>query len=139
MRSLLGAAPVSVIGNYSAISWQVNQAFQWSHDSVLGNDRNLGLLLEHGIPILIYVGEEDWICNHLGNRKMIEEIEWSRKCEFQKEKLYKWRVDGEVAGDAQHGGGLSWATIAGAGHMVPYEKGAQAQAMFHRWIDGEPL
>ena len=99
----------------------------------------LGLLLEHGIPILIYVGEEDWICNHLGNRKMIEEIEWSRKCEFQKEKLYKWRVDGEVAGDAQHGGGLSWATIAGAGHMVPYEKGAQAQAMFHRWIDGEPL
>ena len=139
VRKLLGVDPVSKTGYFSFEDDKLHDAFVTSHDWHLANERNLGLLLERGIRVLIYVGEKDYICNHLGNHAMVKEIDWARKGEFEQEKLYKWRVNGKVAGETQHGGGLTWATIADAGHMSPYEKPAEAQAMFHRWLDAEPF
>lgn len=51
----------------------------------------------------------------------------------------EWVVDGEKAGRTQSGGGLTWATVYEAGHMVPYDQPDAALAMVNRWLDGQQL
>jgi cathepsin A (carboxypeptidase C) len=48
-------------------------------------------------------------------------------------------VDGKEAGRTQSGGGLTWATVYEAGHMVPYDQPDAALAMLNRWLDGQDL
>lgn len=45
-------------------------------------------------------------------------LEWTKQEEFRNEALREWTVDGQVAGVTRSGGGLTYATISGAGHMV---------------------
>jgi len=47
------------------------------------------------------------------------QLEWSGQDVYRREKLMDWStVDGIVAGGTKSGGGLTFATILGAGHMV---------------------
>lgn len=45
-------------------------------------------------------------------------LEWTGQEEFRADELKEWTVDGKPAGVVRSGGGLTYATIAGAGHMV---------------------
>lgn len=45
-------------------------------------------------------------------------LEWSLQEAFRREPLRQWQVDGEVAGKTRSAGGLTFATIRAAGHMV---------------------
>lgn len=46
-------------------------------------------------------------------------LEWSKQDEFRSKPLNVWSIaNGEVSGLTRSGGGLTYATIAGAGHMV---------------------
>ena len=47
-------------------------------------------------------------------------LEWSKQEEFRSQPLKPWSADGgrTTAGVTRSGGGLTFATIAGAGHMV---------------------
>ncbi len=45
-------------------------------------------------------------------------LEWTGQDAYRSEHLREWLVDGEVAGKVRTGGGLTFATIDGAGHMV---------------------
>ncbi|KDN47566.1 alpha/beta-hydrolase [Tilletiaria anomala UBC 951] len=139
VRSLIGAAPKSQIGKFRSCNFEVGASFEWHYDSLLDNSRNIAGLLERDIDVLIYVGEKDVICNWLGNKAWVMDLEWSGKDAFHANKLRRWRVDGDDAGETQHGGGLTWATIKGAGHMAPYDKPAASLAMLHRFLDGETL
>jgi carboxypeptidase C (cathepsin A) len=88
-------------------------------------------LLERGIHVLIYAGELDWICNHLGNERWTMKLEWSGQGEFVKQPLREWSIDSDSevegnsallkskrAGKTRSWGKLTFATIEGAGHMV---------------------
>ena len=45
-------------------------------------------------------------------------LEWSGQDAFRAESLREWKVGGEVAGKTRRAGGLTFATLRGAGHMV---------------------
>lgn len=45
-------------------------------------------------------------------------LEWSGQEAFRADTLKEWKVNGAPAGVVRSGGGLTYATIAGAGHMV---------------------
>ena len=75
-------------------------------------------LLERGVRGLIYVGKNDWICNHVGNAAWAHALEWSGHAEFAGEPLRAWNVSGTQAGMTRSAQGLAFATIEGAGHMV---------------------
>ncbi|PWN53556.1 alpha/beta-hydrolase [Violaceomyces palustris] len=121
VRSLIGAAPKSQIGKFKSINEKVFQGFQWHLDSSQDNGLNVASLLERGVKALIYVGDLDWICNWRGNKRWVEKLDWSGSEEWHKGKNYQWVVDGKKVGETQSGGGLTWATVHNAGHMVPYE------------------
>ncbi len=52
-----------------------------------------GILAE--IPVSIYAGDADYICNWLGNKAWAEELEWSGHKEFKKAKMEDFKIDGD--------------------------------------------
>ncbi|CAO1619409.1 unnamed protein product [Parajaminaea phylloscopi] len=140
VRELIGAAPRSQTGNYTTVSDRVNEDFDKTHDLVVDGKPFVSGLVERGIDALIYAGELDAACHWLGNLAWVSNLEYTGKVDFRKS-LKPWYVDGHEVGKAARGGGLTFATVAGAGHMVPYkeENAKVALAMIHRWTAGEDL
>lgn len=79
---------------------------------------HVAALLDRGVRVLIYVGRNDWICNHLGNEAWTTQFEWSGHVEFASQPLREWSVDGQKAGFTRKAKGLTYASVDGAGHMV---------------------
>ena len=68
--------------------------------------------------VLVYVGDYDWIANWYGNERWTEALDWSGGDEYRKVKKREWFVDEKAAGVYKRSGGLAFATIHAAGHMV---------------------
>ncbi|TBU28169.1 serine carboxypeptidase [Dichomitus squalens] len=99
----------------------------------------LAALLERNIRVLIYVGQTDFICHWMGNEKMTLELEWTENEAFRRDPLRAWTVNGSVAGVTRTGGGLTFATIDGAGHFAPYDKPIESLELVNRWLAGKEL
>ncbi|KAF8178575.1 Alpha/Beta hydrolase protein [Mycena galopus ATCC 62051] len=93
-------------------------------------------LLERGIRVLIYVGTYDWICNWVGNEHWTLAMEWSGQSEFLQQELKLWGMNEGKShiGLTQSTKGLTFGTVEGAGHMVPYDKPKEALELIQRWL-----
>ncbi|KAI0640108.1 serine carboxypeptidase [Trametes polyzona] len=136
VQSILGVDGPAA--NYSWLSMDLNTRFtergdHWSFPA----EYHIEALLERGVRALIYVGATDWICNWVGNERMTLALEWSGQDAFRNEPLREWRVGNEVVGKVRSGGGLTFATIDGAGHMAPYDQPVRSLEVANRWLAGE--
>ncbi|KAF8959809.1 serine carboxypeptidase [Flammula alnicola] len=138
VRSLLGVDP-SITNNFTSCSRDVGMAFGATQDILHPTADYVAALLERGVRVLIYVGSYDWICNHIGNERWTLALEWSGHAEFAKQELRDWIVDGKSAGKTRSAKGFTFATVQGAGHMVPYDKPKESLEMVQRWIAGKEL
>ncbi|CAK9186129.1 unnamed protein product [Ilex paraguariensis] len=104
-------------------------------------------LLKEGIPILLYSGDQDskipltqtrLIANHLA-----KELKLSTFTEYR-----PWYDKKQVAGWSQSFGGLregknvtflTYATVRGAAHEVPFTSPSQALTLFRSFLNGSPL
>ncbi|KAI0051789.1 alpha/beta-hydrolase [Auriscalpium vulgare] len=127
------------IGTFVRCSDAMGMAFNRAGDIEQASVAHVAALLERGIPVLIYAGTYDWICNWVGNERFTLNMQWSGQEEFGRQALREWRVDGKVAGKTRSARGLTFATVDAAGHMVPYDKPKEALAMINRWIAKEGL
>ncbi|CEH15477.1 serine carboxypeptidase [Ceraceosorus bombacis] len=137
VRELLGVAPEA--GKYTSCNEKVHEGFGKSGDWLVDNTLYISGLLERGYKVLIYVGTLDWICNWLGNKAWVMNMPWTHAEEFHKAKNYQWLVDGHESGEVQQGGNLTWATVLGAGHMVPYDRPKESLQLLHRWLNNERI
>ncbi|EPS98584.1 hypothetical protein FOMPIDRAFT_1024590 [Fomitopsis schrenkii] len=139
VREQIGVDP-SLSANFSSCSNEVGAAFTAANDDMFPTQFYIAALLERGVRVLIYVGANDWICNWVGNDRMLLDLEWSGQNEFVNEPLNVWTVDGATAaGLTRSAGNLTFATIYGAGHMVPYDKPAESLELTKRWLSGKEL
>jgi carboxypeptidase C (cathepsin A) len=116
-RKLLGVDR-AVPAPFASCSPTVNTAFHTADDSLHPTYLWVAGLLERGVRALVYVGENDWICNWVGNARWVRALEWSGAPGFRAQAEGTWAMGGEVKGRAQSFGPLSFVTIRGAGHMV---------------------
>ncbi|RDB27312.1 Carboxypeptidase Y [Hypsizygus marmoreus] len=138
-QTKLGVDPSLRHSNYTLCSAKVSSAFSATLDVLQPSHLHVAALLERGIRVLIYVGTYDWICNWVGNERWTLALEWTHQREFVEEELRVWEVDGKRAGRTRSAGGLTFATVEGAGHMVPYDKPKEALELINRWMASEPL
>ncbi|RXW15110.1 hypothetical protein EST38_g10743 [Candolleomyces aberdarensis] len=138
VRQQIGVDP-SITSNFSSCSWEVGAEFDLNMDEYRPTYLYISALLERGVRALVYVGVNDWICNHVGNEQWTLDLEWSGQEEFSSEPLRDWYVDGKRAGRTRGSGGLTFATIDGAGHMVPYDKPVESLHLVNRWLEGVEL
>jgi len=90
-------------------------------------------LLNDGIPVLIYAGDCDFICNYLGNRAWAQALDWDHKKDFSAAKDHEW----EGGGMAKTANGFTFLQVYNAGHMVPRDQSDFALKMITHFMSGE--
>jgi len=73
--------------------------------------------LAAGIRVLMYAGDQDFICNWLGNQAWTRALEWAHKDEFNAAPVTLWNVSGTPAGTLQTAANFSFLRVYDAGHM----------------------
>lgn len=102
-------------------------------------------LLEDNIPVMIYAGDKDLICNHVGNRRWVDGLEWSGAAAWQQAADEDWTLpgggggSGRPAGSVASSGPLSFVRVFDAGHMVPMDQPEAALHMISSFVSGKPL
>ncbi|KAF8443143.1 Alpha/Beta hydrolase protein [Boletus edulis BED1] len=137
-RTLLGVDP-SVTSNFSSCNDAVFNAFTNAQDGLHETYTHISGLLERGVRALIYVGTYDWICNWIGNERWTLKMPWTGQEAFVSQSLREWEIDGQAVGKTRSANGLTFATIDGAGHMVPYDKPKEALVLVQKWLAKEAL
>ena len=72
--------------------------FALSHQDGKGVTPELSEILDRGMRMLLYSGQYDIICNHLGSEKMLRALPWSGRDEWLKAQPGIWLVDKQPAG-----------------------------------------
>jgi len=91
-------------------------------------------LMEQNVKGLVYNGDWDMACNHLGNKWFISKLDITETAPHR-----EWYYDGQVAGYTKQYPNLDWVQVKGSGHMVPEDTPGASLKMIYNWIEGQPL
>lgn len=122
--------------SFDSCNFDINRNFLLNGDWMRPFHTLVPALLEE-IPVLIYAGDADYICNWMGNHGWTEKLEWAGKDAFNKVELSPFTVGDNEAGMIKSAQNLTFLRIYGAGHMVPYDQPENSLAMLNRWNGGE--
>jgi cathepsin A (carboxypeptidase C) len=131
------------IGNYSGFSFDIALAFELAGDLEISMQPQVLYLLEHGIDVLFYQGNLDLACNTAGNLQWASTMQWKGQPAFVAQPKRPWGLEGKDVGwfkevktmtKSGRETTFAFATINGAGHLVPMDKPKEALALVERWI-----
>jgi len=91
-------------------------------------------LLLDDIPVLVYAGDQDYICNWIGNRAWTLQLRWPGKEAFNAASEEPYMVNDQEAGRIRTSNGFTFLQIYKAGHMVPMDQPAVALQMINEFI-----
>ncbi len=91
------------------------------------------------VPILLFSGAEDLICNHLGTEALISNMEWNGGKGFELSPgtwapRRDWTFEGEAAGFWQEARNLTYVLFYNSSHMVPFDYARRTRDMLDRFI-----
>lgn len=124
----------SDITDFEDCSSKVYSGFTLTADGVHTEGPDVLKILDNGVPILFYDGALDWICSWPGVYRLVEQLRYNKHAEFTHKMLEPWTVNGKTVGETKSAGKLSWMKVYNAGHMVPHDQGAVANAMINQWL-----
>ncbi|CAN6475723.1 unnamed protein product [Victoria cruziana] len=99
----------------------------------------LKAIIKHGIPVWIFSGDQDSVVPLLGSRTLTRQL--AADLGFKITVPYgAWFYKGQVGGFAtEYGNLLTFATVRGAAHMVPFAQPARALALFKAFVSNKRL
>ncbi|KAG5914799.1 hypothetical protein E4U42_000296 [Claviceps africana] len=128
---------VEVDRKYQECNTRVYDDFNFSGDWMSPAQKPIPDILAH-VPVLIYAGDIDFICNWLGNRAWVNALEWPGKSAFNSAKVKELRLkSGRQYGNVRAAQGLAFMQIFKAGHTVPQYEGEGSLDFVNRWMGGE--
>ncbi|KAG2314631.1 hypothetical protein Bca4012_065408 [Brassica carinata] len=128
---------------------RTNLPYSWSMCSGLLNysdtDGNMNILpilkriVKRKIPVWVFSGDEDSVIPLLGSRTLVKEL--AEDLNFNTTVPYgAWFHKGQVGGWViEYGDILTFATVRGAAHMVPYAQPSRALHLFRSFVLGRRL
>mmetsp|Transcript_68422 Transcript_68422/g.200166 ORF Transcript_68422/g.200166 Transcript_68422/m.200166 type:complete len:486 (+) Transcript_68422:77-1534(+) len=101
-------------------------------------------MLASGLDVLVYAGDQDFICNWLGNEKWTLALDWQHKAEFNtaSKKPFVLTGDetgamkGKEVGELRSHANFHFLRVYQAGHMVPLDQPEAALGMLNALLDG---
>lgn len=126
------------VDSYESCNFDINRNFLLQGDWMKPYHRVVPGLLEQ-IPVLVYAGDADYICNWLGNKAWTEALEWPGQKDYAKAKMEDLLLggDGKKIGEVKSSGNFTFMRLHAGGHMVPYDQPAASADMVKRWLAGE--
>ncbi|KAI9039521.1 serine-type carboxypeptidase kexA [Aspergillus affinis] len=96
-------------------------------------------LLESGVPVLLFSGDKDLICNHVGTEQLISNMKWNGGTGFETSPgvwapRHDWTFESEPAGIYQYARNLTYVLFYNASHMVPFDLPRQSRDMVDRFM-----
>lgn len=128
---------------------RTNLPYGWSMCSGVLNysdtDSNINILpvlkriIQNGTPVWVFSGDQDSVVPLLGSRTLIREL--ARDLNFEVTVPYgAWFHKHQVGGWAtEYGNLLTFVTVRGAAHMVPYAQPSRALHLFSSFVHGRRL
>jgi carboxypeptidase D len=91
------------------------------------------------VPILLFSGDQDLICNHIGTEELIHNMEWNGGKGFELSPgnwapREEWVFQGESAGMYQTARNLTYVLFYNSSHMVPFDVPLRSRDMLERFI-----
>lgn len=91
------------------------------------------------VPILLFSGDKDMICNHLGTEAMIDKMTWNGGKGFElspgvMSPKHDWAFEGEAAGTYQEARNLTYVVFYNSSHMVPFDYPRRTRDMLDRFL-----
>jgi len=132
VRTALNIRPTA--GQWQSCNFKVNHMFMgdWMKDY----QTQIPDLLHAGIRDLIYAGDQDFVCNWLGNRAWTLAMDWPGKAAFNKATAIDWTAAGKPAGRLWSASNFSFLRVYGAGHMVPLDQPEASLVMLDSFLKG---
>ena len=98
----------------------------------------LPALLEQ-VPILLFSGDRDLICNHIGTEELINRMQWNGGKGFETAPgvwapRRDWTFENEPAGIWQEARNLTYVLFYNASHMVPFDYPRRSRDMLDRFM-----
>ncbi|KAK4154185.1 carboxypeptidase Y A [Chaetomidium leptoderma] len=136
-KSVMDALGVEVSG-YDSCNMDINRNFLFQGDWMQPFHRLVPNILKE-IPVLIYAGDADYICNWLGNQAWTEALEWPGKKDFNQAKIKDLKLAGadKEYGKVKASGNFTFMQVYQAGHMVPMDQPENSLDFLNRWVAGE--
>ncbi|KAF2399185.1 pheromone processing carboxypeptidase-like protein Kex1 [Trichodelitschia bisporula] len=96
-----------------------------------------GLLAE--VPIILFSGDQDLICNHIGTEELIHDLEFNGGKGFEISPgvwapRRAWEFEGEPAGIYQEARNLTYIKFYNSSHMVPFDYPRRSRDMLDRFM-----
>lgn len=99
-------------------------------------------LLPHileSVPTILFSGDQDLICNHVGTEELIHNMAWNGGTGFELAPgtwapRRAWTFEGEPAGIYQSARNLTYVLFYNASHMVPYDFPRRTRDMLDRFM-----
>lgn len=130
------AAVGSEVDFYESCNLDINRNFLLNGDWMKPYHTHVTKLLNAGLPVLIYSGDKDFICNWLGGRAWVDALPWVHSKEFSNQPVLDWHVpSGEKAGEVKNYKHFTFLRFFDAGHMVPFDKPENALNMLNSWLN----
>ncbi|KAF1952108.1 carboxypeptidase Y-like protein A [Byssothecium circinans] len=126
------------VNSYDSCNFDINRNFLLQGDWMKPYHRVVpGLLAQ--IPVLVYAGDADYICNWLGNKAWTEALEWPGQKDYAKAEMEDLLLsgDGKKIGQVKSSGNFTFMRLHAGGHMVPYDQPEASADMVKRWLAGE--
>ncbi|MCJ1377649.1 Cell death protease [Xylographa soralifera] len=117
-------------------SGSVGRAFR-AHDSKPSISLLPDLLSQ--VPILLFSGDQDLICNHLGTEELIHNMVWNGGTGFELDPgtwapRRDWTFEGQPAGIYQEARNLTYVLFYNSSHMVPFDYPRRTRDMLDRFL-----
>ncbi|KAJ2785271.1 Cell death protease [Coemansia javaensis] len=97
-------------------------------------------LLPHildSIPVLFFVGKEDYLCNYIGTEWTIGNLTWAGSRGMGAAAApAPWTIDGDEVGRVVSARGLTYALVSNASHMVGVDKPREMLDLFTAFTNG---
>ena len=91
------------------------------------------------MPVLLFSGDQDLICNHMGTEELIHNMEWNGGKGFELSPgtwapRKHWTFEGEPAGLYQEARNLTYVLFYNSSHMVPFDYPRRTRDMLDRFL-----
>ncbi|KAG0305569.1 Cell death protease, partial [Dissophora globulifera] len=86
------------------------------------------------LNVLLFSGDADLICNHIGTEYLISNMTWQGVQGFQNAPDIRWTIEGEPSGVWRQERNLTYVLLYNASHMVPYDTPLAALDMMNRFM-----
>ena len=121
-------------GAWESCNMKVNADFR--ADWMKNYQAQIPPMLASGVRALIYAGDQDYICNWLGNQAWTRAMEWPGQAEFANATMQPWTIGGQPAGERWAARNFTFLRVYRAGHMVPLDQPAASLQMLQTFLEG---